>query len=258
MQALLNEVIAGGIFAFLLVFVRLGAAMMIMPPFGDFYVPQQVRLVIAVTFSLVMTPILQPILPTPPTQIFNLALLLGFEFIIGFFIGAIARFLISALDTAGMIISFKSGLANAQIFNPGFGTQGSLIGAFLSMTGVMFLFATNMHHFLILTLAESYEFFPVGHLPPTESMAQLLSLVLSRSFEIAFKLSMPFVIIALMLFATMGIMARVMPQVQIFLIALPAQIWVAFTTLIFTISAILYYWVGQFEAGMGYFLTQTP
>lgn len=256
MQDLLNQILVGGVYSFFIVFIRLGAALATMPVFGDFFITTRIRLAFAVGFSLVLTPVLQGTLPPQPTNVIDFSILIGQEFIIGAFIGSIARFLISALDTAGMIISFKSGLSNAQIFNPSLGGQGSLVGAFLSITGIMFLFATNMHHFLIVTLTESYAYFPVGTLPPSGSMAELLSTVLSRSFEIAFKLSMPFVIVALMIFVTMGIMARVMPQVQIFLIALPGQVGVAFLTLALTISAILYYWVDQFEAGLGYFLTQ--
>ena len=72
-----------------------------------------------------------------------------------------------------------SGLGNEQLFNPGFSTQGSLIGAFLSMTGVVILFATNMHHLLFYGLVGSYELFPVGSVPDAGSMAQLVAQALS-------------------------------------------------------------------------------
>ena len=175
MAELLNQILSTGVYAFFIVFIRLGAGMMAMPVFGDFFVPTRIRIVIALSFALVLTPVLQDTLPPQPQSPIDFAILIGQEFIIGAFIGSIARFLISSLDTAGMIISFKSGLSNAQIFNPGLGSQGSLIGAFLSTAGIMFLFATNMHHFLLITLTESYQYFPVGTMPPSGTMAELLS-----------------------------------------------------------------------------------
>ena len=82
-------------------------------------------------------------------------LLVG-EVVIGIYFGLVARILLLTLDTAGRIIAFSSGLANAQAFNPSISEQGSLPGPFLTTLGIMMLFATNMHYMLIRAIVDSY------------------------------------------------------------------------------------------------------
>ena len=251
----LETFLTSGIFAFILVFVRIGTAMMIMPGIGDSYVPSNIRLYIALGLSLVLAPVIQPFIPSPVPALPVLFSLIIMEFIIGLFIGTIARVLMAALDTAGMVISVSSGLANAQVFNPSSAGQGSIAGAFLSMTGVVLLFVTNLHHLLIYGLVESYHMFPVGGIPDTGSMAELMSRAVSVSFMTGFQMAIPFVIISMLLYIGMGVLTRLMPQIQVFILALPVQILLALITLGLALPAMLLFWMSKFEEGMVFFLS---
>ena len=152
----LQDFITTGVFAFILVFVRVGTALTIMPGIGDSFTPQTIRLYIALGLSLVLAPIVAPMLSPPVPEGMALVILVMMEFIIGLFLGTIARILMMALDTAGMVVSMQLGLGNAQLFNPAFATQGAIIGAFLSVTGVMVLMAANMHYLLVSGLVGSF------------------------------------------------------------------------------------------------------
>lgn len=251
----IEDFLVSGVFAFMLIFVRLGTALMIMPGIGDSFVPNNIRLMIALGMSFVLTPIVQTYMPSPIPGFAVLLSLILMEFVIGLFIGTISRILIAALDTAGMVISMTSGLANAQVFNPSMASQGSITGAFLSMTGVVLLFVTNMHHMLIYGLVESYQLFPIGTVPDTGSMAELLIKAFSASFLIGFQISIPFVLVALLLYIGMGVLSRVMPQVQVFILALPVQIMLSMLTLTLVLSSGLLFWLTRFEDGMTFFLT---
>lgn len=251
----IEEFLVSGVFAFLLIFVRLGTALMIMPGVGDSFVPTNIRLMMALGMSFVITPIVQNFIPNPVPALPVLFSLILMEFVIGLFIGTIARTLMAALDTAGMIISMTSGLANAQVFNPSMATQGSITGAFLSMTGVVLLFVTNMHHMLIYGLVESYHMFPVGGVPDTGSMAELMVQAFSASFLIGFQIAVPFVVVAMLLYIGMGVLSRLMPQVQVFILALPAQIMLSMLTLFLILSTVMLFWLTKFEEGMTFFLT---
>lgn len=251
----LQNFLTTGVFAFMLVFVRIGTAMIIMPGVGDSFVPSQIRLYIALGVALVLTPVIQPFIPSPLPGFAALFALIVMEFVIGLFIGTIARVLMVALDTAGMLISMASGLSNAQVFNPSLAGQGSIVGAFLSVTGVVLLFVTDMHHLLIYGLVESYTMFPVGGVPDTGSMAELMARGLSASFLTGFQVAIPFIIISLLIYIGMGVLTRLMPQIQVFILALPLQIMLALLTLALTVSAGLMFWLSRFEAGMTLFLT---
>lgn len=254
-MSLLEEFLVQGVFAFILTFVRIGAAATIMPGIGDSFTPAQIRLYIALGLSLVLSPLVAQHLPSPVPTTPVLLVLITMEFIVGLFIGTIARILIVALDTAGMVISMMSGLGNAQVFNPAFATQGSLIGAMLSVTGVVLLFATNLHHLLFFGLVGSYELFPVGAVPDAGSMAEMMARAVSSSFLIGVQISAPFIVISLLIYIGMGVLTRLMPQVQVFLLALPLQIILSFITLGLVVSAGLLFWIGKFEDGMVFFLS---
>lgn len=252
---MLEDFLATGVFALLLAFTRIGTAMMIMPGVGDSFVPSNIRLYVALGLSVVLMPVMQQFMPNPLPALPVLFALIGMEFIVGLFIGTIARVLTSALDTAGMIISLMAGFANAQIFNPSMATQGSIVGAFMSVMGVVILFTTNLHHLLIYGLVESYQLFPLGGIPDTGSMAELVSKAVASAFYIGFQIAMPFVIVGLLIYIGMGVLARVMPQIQVFMIALPLQIILALLTLALMLSAGMMFWVSQYEQGMIYFLS---
>lgn len=251
----LTDFLTTGIFAFLLVFVRIGTAAMIMPGLGDSFVPQNIRLYMALGLSLVISPVIQPYIPSPVPPLSVMFALIIMEFVVGLFVGTVARVLMVALDTAGMIISMTSGLANAQVFNPSLAGQGSIAGAFLSVTGVVLLFVTNLHHMLIYGLVESYTMFPVGGIPDTGGMAEMMARAVSASFLTGFQIAIPFIVLSLLLYIGMGVLTRLMPQVQVFILALPVQILLSLMTLAITLSAMLLFWVSRFEAGMTVFLT---
>ncbi len=248
-MSLLEEFINNGIYAFLLIFVRIGTASMIMPGLGNSFVPEKIRLMMALGITLVLTPLIMPMIPEiPSTGV--LLLLIAAEFITGLFIGTIARIFMTALDTAGMIISMQSGLANAQIFNPVMAGQGSIMGAFLSVTGVTLLFVSNFHHILIMGLVESYNQFPFGKFLDTGSLAELVTKAVTASFLVGVQISMPFIIIGLVIYIGMGILSRLMPQIQVFLIAIPIQILISLTIMALITSAGLMFWLSKFHSGM--------
>lgn len=250
MQSALETFLAGGVLAFLLTFVRIGTAVMIMPGLGDSFVSERIRLHMALGISFVMFPIVMPYVPAPLPNTAALFVLIFAEFIIGLLIGTVARIFMTALDTAGMVISMQSGLSNAQVFNPSLAAQGSLIGAFLSMSGVLILLVTDLHHLLIMGVIESYEMFPLGVFPDTGSMAEIIARAVAASFTIGVKLATPFIVVTLLIYVGMGVLARLMPQVQVFLLALPLQILLSVALLMIVLMALLTFWLAQYEASM--------
>lgn len=255
MTPLLQEFLTTGILAFMLAFVRIGTAVMIMPGLGDSFVPERIRLHLALGLTLCLFPLTYAYIPQPLPGTFMLFLLIVMEFIVGLFFGTIARILMMALDTAGMIISMTSGLSNAQMFNPALATQGSLIGAFLSITGVIVMFSLNLHHLLITGIVESYELFPLGKIPDAGSMASLLAQVVQESFSVGIKISAPFLVLTLLLYVGMGVLSRLMPQIQIFMLTIPLQILMSVVLLMLVLSTMYLYWAREFEQGMVFFLS---
>ncbi|MEO3433745.1 flagellar biosynthetic protein FliR [Inquilinus sp. CAU 1745] len=247
---MLAELLTGDIFAFLFVFIRIGAALMVLPGIGDAYVTPRIRLVLALLFSALLLPGLMSALPPPPDDPLVLAIMVAGEAIIGLFLGLIARFLLAALEVAGTVISFQASLANAFVFNPAMTTQGTLIGAFLTVTGLTVLFATDMHHLMLLAIADSYSVFPPGALPPLDDMANMMTRLAADSFSIGIRLSAPFLVIGMIFYLGLGLLNRLMPQMQIFFVAMPAQIMLGLIVMALTLSAGILFWLGRVQESL--------
>ncbi len=221
--------------------------MLLLPVFAEPYVTPRVRLMIALSVSVVVTPLVSESLPTIPESPFLLFLLIFGEFIIGLFIGALARFLMSSLQIGGMIIAYQSGLANAFVLDATSQSQGALFGAFLTILGIMAIFATDLHYLFLSGLVDSYNVMVPGAPPPAGDMANLASRVTSDSFHLAMKISSPFLLIGLLFYLGLGLLGRLMPQVQVFFIALPLQVLAGLIVFALSLSAGILVFLTSYE-----------
>ena len=251
---MLETLIAGGGFGFLLVFARIGAGLMVLPGIGDAFVPPRVRLLLALLLSLLVAPVVADQLPGLPTSLWALLVLLVGEIIIGLFIGLLSRLLLTALEIAGMVISFNMSLANAFVFNPAAATQGSLVGAFLLMVALVLIFVTDLHHLMLLSLTDSYDLFRVGQLPPLGDMADMVARLVAEAFTIALRIAAPFIVVGMVFNLGLGLIARLMPQMMIFFVAIPVQLMLGLAILALVISAMMLFWLGHFEERLAGFL----
>ena len=245
---MLAELLTTELFVFFLLFTRIGTAIMVLPGFGEIYVPTFVRLPIALGVTLALAPLLAPAIPPQPDDPFQLLLLLGGEIGIGLLIGGIARLTMSALHVAGTVIAFKSGLAYALTMDPTQGVQGALVASFLSILGIVVIFALNLHFLMLRAVADSYVLFVPGALPPMGDFADLALRVVAGSFSLGIQLAAPFIVFAMVLNIGIGVMARLMPSLPIFFVIMPLQIWVAFAMLGVTIAVIVEFFAGYFES----------
>jgi len=248
---MLGDFLTLNLFQLLLVFARVGTAVMLLPGVGEVTIAARVRLSFALALSVIVLPVVADRLPVAPDLPAALALLLGGEIFLGFAVGMMARILIAALQVAGTIIAYHSGMGTALLFDPTAGQQGAMIGAFLTTLGVTLLFVTGLHQVLIVGIVDSYAAMPPAVGPPVGELAEVATRFVAVSFEIGLKLAMPAVIVAFLLLMAMGLMARLMPQVHIFFVALPLQIGLGLLALALTLGAGMLVFLTDFEELLG-------
>ena len=234
---MLSSLLVADLFALLLIFVRTGSALMVLPGFAEAYVSPRIRLLLALPVSLALAGPLAPALPAMPAEPLALARLLGAELVLGLFLGTVARFAFAALHVAGTVLAFQSGLAAAAIFDPNEATQGTLPGSLLTTTALVLLFVTDSHHLLLQALAASYVGLPAGVAPPFGDMAELLTRLLGEAFAVGVRIAAPLLLVSLLTYLAMGVLNRLMPTFQVFFIALPLQILAAFATIMLSLGA---------------------
>lgn len=239
----LGQMLSGHTFAYFLLFTRLGTMLMLFPGIGEAYVPQRMRLMFALALCFLLVGPLMPRLPALPAQMPDLAMLLVVEAGIGIFFGTLLRLAVSALEAAGSIVGLQMGLSNATVLNPALATQSPLPSAFLSVTGVTLLFVSGGDRLLMRSLVSIYDVFPPGGIPAPGDMTQAIIQAANASFVIGAQMAMPFLVMGLLMFLSMGVMQKLLPQVQLFLVALPAQIWGGLALLLFTATGILSVWL---------------
>ncbi len=235
MRILLPQ-LQGAVLVYLLTFVRAGAMIMLMPAIGTAGVPPRVRLAFALAVSWALVSTTAQYYPQGMLSPAELAVLIAREATAGVLVGAMTRLIMSALEVAGFLIAFQTGLSFATTFDPGQGTQGAMVSTFLSIVGVLLIFETGLHHLAIEAIAGSYRLLPVQGALPVSDMAQLVLGLTAGAFVLGLQLAAPFMVFGLLVYVTLGVVSRAMPQMQIFFLSMPISILLGFVLLMLFIG----------------------
>lgn len=225
--------------AFLLTFARVGSMVMLLPGVGEQSMPSRVRLGIALTLSAILLPAHQKAYTVDLNSLGPVIVLLFEEIIVGAVLGLTARLAISALQVTGTVIAQQLGLGFVTTVDPTQNQQGLLVGNFLSVLGVALVFATDLHHLVIAAMNDSYTIFQPGELPLMGDAAQHVTRIVATAFRIGIQLSAPFLVFGLLFNLGLGILSRLIPQMQVFFIGLPLSIILGLLLLVVVIGAMM-------------------
>src|SRR5437879_4664417 len=200
-----------------------------------------VGLVVGVVISLfqALTQIQEMTLVFVPTILPSFITLLIVLPVIGAMLGLTARLTLSALQVAGSIVAQQLGLGFVTAVDPTQGQQGIIVGNFLTMLGITVLFATNLHYLVIAALNDSYALFRPGEVPFAGDMAALVTGTAAGAFRIGVQLSAPFLVFGPLFTLGLGVLSRLMPQMQVFFVGMPASILIGFLVLLLVIGAMI-------------------
>jgi flagellar biosynthetic protein FliR len=236
--------------AFMLVFARIGAMVMLLPGFGESNIPVRVKLSIALLLTLIILPLHRAAYQIDMNSMTSLLVLMMHEIIIGVVLGATARVTLSALAVAGSVIAQQLGLGFVTAVDPTQGQQGLLIGNFLTILGMTLLFATDSHHLVISALNESYRIFSPGEMIPAGDVAALATRAFAAAFKIGMQLSAPFLVFGLVFNIGLGILARLMPAMQVYFVGVPLSIMIGFLIFALVITAMMGTYLNYFNGVM--------
>src|SRR5215212_4174553 len=225
--------------AFMLVFARIGAMVMLLPGLGESNIPVRIKLAIALVLTLVILPLHRAAYHIDLTSMAALGVLMVRELIIGIVLGATARVTLGALQVAGSIIAQQMGLGFVTAVDPTQGQQGLLIGNFLTLLGITLLFATDSHHLVIAALNDSYAIFSPGEMMPSGDVAALATRAFAAAFRIGMQLSAPFLVFGVVFNIGLGVLARLMPQMQVYFVGVPLSILAGFLVFALVITALM-------------------
>ncbi|MFT6676417.1 MAG: flagellar biosynthetic protein FliR [Sulfitobacter sp.] len=232
-------------FSYLVVFARLGSALMFMPSFGEVQIPIRARLSFALVLCAALLPVtpVQAMMPDAPTA---LVFLLATEVTIGLWIGLTARILLSALQFAGYQVGQVSGLANA--FGPSFGSfeGATMVATLMLVSAVAMIFITDTHHMILRALLSSYDIFPPGQIMLQDMTDQLLKAA-GQSLYIGTAVAAPFFVMGVVLNLGMGLANRMMPQLPVFFVAASLLIGAGLLIMSVSLPSLLDFFISEFQ-----------
>lgn len=235
-----------GLAGFVLVFMRVGAVVALLPGFGERAIPARVKLALAFAFALVVAPMLGPeLLALEPGRPF--LLMLVFEAAAGLAIGISLRLTVMALQLAGSIAAQSTALA--QMFGASVGPDPMpAIGNLLTMAGLTLAVVANLHVKAALAMAGSYEVLPLGAALPASDLATWGTARVAQSFALGFSLAAPFVIAAFAYNLALGAINKAMPSLMVAFIGAPAITAGGMLILLLAAPLILMFWNGRLDA----------
>ncbi len=225
---------------FLFILLRVGGIMTVAPLFGHKNIPKTVK----IGFISIISLILVPIVPAPEI---GLSAGLGEIFIIavkevsmGLLLGFVSKILFMGVQMAGHLMGFQMGFMIAQVIDPSSGQQVSIIGQFKFILAILIFLAIDGHHILINAVVGSFNVVAIGKMVFTEASANLLIRSCVDIFLIAVKLGSPVIVTLFLTDVALGIIARTVPQMNIFIVGFPIKISAGFLILAVSFPFISY------------------
>jgi flagellar biosynthesis protein FliR len=211
--------------AFILVFLRVSAIIVLMPVFGDQVVPARVKAGLAFILAVLIYPAVS--IPQTIGGMDNMALLvvrMGGEIVVGAAIGFAGRIIFAAVQMAGELIGVQMGVSIANVIDPITSTQVSIVAEFLYLIALLVFLTVDAHHIFIAAMSESYKSIPMFGIHLGGGMAREMLLLTQAMFVTAIKISAPVMAVLLFINVGLGIVARTVPQINVFIVGFPLQL----------------------------------
>ena len=219
-----------------LILFRIIGVFLIAPIYGSQAVPKRLKIALAILIIIVLypeIPVSQIEWPQPLLQMFIYFVM---EFVVGLIIGFIFSLAFTAIQLAGQFIDRRMGYALANVMNPSEGFQVPLVGQFKNIVATLVFLAVNGHHYILKLLDESFITVPINQLSFSTELAQSLIKIIGDLFPVAFKIALPIVSILFIIDLAFGLVARVVPQMNVFIMGMPTKSLVGLLMLSFILS----------------------
>lgn len=212
------------IMTFLFVLVRVAAMLFSIPFLNSGNVPVLLKAGLSIAVSVLVVPQLSaaqvPVIDNP----FQLMIGIAGEIAIGLIIGFSIQLLFSGIQLAGQMAGFQMGLAIANVMDPASSLQMPILAQFLNLFALMLFLSLNVHHYYIRTMMDGFELIPLMGGQLSKDLFPLIMKLTANSFLIAVKIGAPVMVSLLLTSAALGLVARTVPQMQIFVISMPVKI----------------------------------
>lgn len=230
-------------FALLMVMARIGVTFAVLPGLGESTIPARIKAGLILIVTILLLPVLAPLLPSRPREEPALALMLLTEMANGLWFGWLARTLTISLPAAGQFIADVSGLSNVLLPSPELGAQTSAVSRLYELSVPVLVLSAGLHQPLLAALVGFYQLVPPGHLPNASDGGAATLAAVALGFDLALRLAAPFILTSIIWNVAIGLTARLVPRLQVFFVAMPGQIGLGLVLLTVLAAPLLAAWM---------------
>ena len=224
---------------FLLLTIRIGAIVISLPLLDSRNLPAQLKVVLILMLSVALYPLVQTQQIMIPQRLGHLALVVVSEMLIGLTIGFVAQVLFAGIQLGGEIISQQMGLNMATIFDPTSAHQTSLVSHLQYVLAMLVFLSSSAHHWFIIAMAESLQSIPLAGLSASGAVLPVILTLLGKACVIAIQLAAPVSIALLLATLILGVMARLVPQLNVFMLSFPATLGLGLVMLALALPVVM-------------------
>lgn len=229
-------------FSLVLVMARVGGAMALLPGLGEPQPPALVRVGLAVGVTVLLLPGVAQSIPPVPEASTQAVAMIAAELVTGLWLGWLARLMVLALPVAGQFIGYMMGIANVLQPDPILGGQATPIASLLAVAAPLAVLVSGLYALPLMALAGSFGVIPAGSLLPAADTTDAAVRAVGATFAIAVRLASPFILVSLVWHVATGLLARLVPRLQVYFIVMPAQILGAMLLLAMLTTSLLSAW----------------
>ena len=246
----LTDLILGQAYALLLVLARVGVTFAVLPGLGETSAPAMLKTGLALGMTLLLLPVVEPLLPPRPDTGPELVLLLAAEVLNGLWFGWLARVLTTSLPVAGQFIADFAGLSNILQPSPDLGGQTTALSRLYEVAVPALILCSGLYTVPLSALAGYYRLMPPGTPLWASDSAALTIAAVSESFALALRLASPFVLAAIAWNTAVGLVARLVPKLQIYFVAMPGQIGLGLLLFAWIAAPLTGVWMEAMRTGL--------
>ena len=209
---------------FILTLLRVSAMIITIPILGDVTVPARVKVGLALLMTFLIYPVVQTESWKLSSAIFSLVFRMAGEIMIGVMIGFAGRLIFDGIQLAGQLIGFQMGFSIVNVIDPVNNEQTSIISQFQYLIALLIFLVMNGHHIFLYAIAESFRILPPLGFHFSGELMQMVLIFVRNMLEVAIKTGAPIIAVLLFMSVGMGLIARTVPQINIFIVGFPLQI----------------------------------
>ena len=217
---------------FLLVLLRVGSVLAVAPIFGHRIYLGRAKVGLALMVSFIAFPLVADSGLQVSEGFFPYALMMVSEVVMGLVLGFAVLLLFIGIQFAGQLAGLQMGFGIVNVIDPQSSEHVSIIGQFLNILAILIVLTVDGHHLILQGLVHSFEVVPLGGVELKEEIIEKIIVLSNEVFVIAIKISTPILIALFLISVAMGILARTVPQMNVFIVGFPVQLAVGMAVLI--------------------------